>query len=169
MEDLEELKKTNKLTPRQEMFCQEYVTMGVASRAYAKVYNFNYQDPKDNLKCRVQASQLLTNPNVKSRVEELREQARQQSIIDRQMLLDASMEILLDARKGTPEMKMNRDGKFVPTGNMIQDHKGANEAIKNIMRMLGLDTQIVNANVEGKADINIATAKDFAKELMGDD
>lgn len=167
MEELEELEQTKKLTPRQEKFCQEYVSIGVAARAYAAAYDKKYDDPRENLRCRVEASTLLTNPNIKARVDEIREETRKQCIVDRQMLIDKSMEILLKALKGTPEVKMNREGKFVPTGNYIIDSKGANDAIKNIANMLGLNEQSIKAEIEAKTEVNVVTAKDVIDELIG--
>lgn len=166
MEELKELELTKKLTPRQERFCQEYINIGVAARAYALAYEKNYDDPKVNLVCRVESSKLLTNDNIKARVDELKEEQRKQCVVDRQLLIDKSMDILINALKGTPEMKLNREGKFVPTGNMIRDTKGANEAIKNIANMLGLNEQTVKAEIEAKADVNVISAKELANELI---
>ena len=167
MEELQELEQTKKLTPKQEMFCQEYTSKGIAGLAYSIAYGLNWNDPKDNRTARVNASKLLTNSNIKARVEEIREETRKNCIIDKQFLLEQCMAIMMDARVGTPEMKLNRDGKFVPTGNMIKDNKGANEAVKNMMTILGYNSTNAKVEVSGetKTELNIVTAKDVIQEL----
>lgn len=55
-----------------ELFCQEYVKPGEdflkAGRAYAKVYNFDYTDPKQRNTCDVSACDLLRNPKIHDRI-----------------------------------------------------------------------------------------------------
>lgn len=165
MEDLEKLEKEHKLTPKQEMFCQELIhNYFNQTEAYARAYGCTDRSQAQKL-----GSRLMSNEVVKARVEELKAEINKKYDVQTGQLIETLSWVIKHAQDGTPEMKMNREGKFVPTGNKTYDYKAINEATKNLMQLLGLNQTNVNANVEGKADINIATAKDFAKELMGDD
>lgn len=167
MEELQELEQTKKLTPKQEKFIDEYLECCVAGRAYAKVYGLDYNDPKDNANARKAASRLLSNVDIQARVKQLKEEQRKKSAVSREYLIAKSIDVLEGALKGVPEMKMNREGKFVPTGNYIRDNKGANDAIKNIANMLGFNEQQIKAEVEAKTEVNVVTAKDVIDELIG--
>ena len=78
------------------------------------------------------------------------------------------MWIINKAQEGSPEMKLNREGKFVPTGNKVYDFKAMNDSIRNIAAMCGFNASElkveIKANVE--SEVNVLTAKDIAKELI---
>lgn len=164
-EDLKKLEETKQLNARQEKFCQEYVSTAClnATKAYMAVYpNCKYDTAK------VSASQLLTNPNVKKRVDELKAEMIIKYDLKKEQLLHMALWVVEHAQEGIPEVKLNRDGKFVPTGNKIYDYKAINDSIKNMASMLGFNVQQVKAEVQAdvKEDVNIVTAKDIATELM---
>lgn len=60
---------------RWEKFCQAYAQDGNASAAYRAA---GYK-PRTDAACRVSASQLLTNPNIQHRINELTAEARAQA------------------------------------------------------------------------------------------
>ena len=162
MEELEELERTKKLTTKQEMFCQELIhNYFNQTEAYVKAYGC------DRDSARKSASKLMTNPDIKARVEELKKEINEQYDVQTGQLVETLSWIIKHAKEGTPEMKMNRDGKFVPTGNKVYDYKAINEAAKNLMTLLGLNETKVKAEIDGRTEVNVVTAKDVIDELIG--
>ncbi len=62
---------------KQEMFCVLYATdrdyFGNGTRSYAEAFNIDLSIPKDNIRCRVGAFDLLTKPNILDRIKNLLE------------------------------------------------------------------------------------------------
>lgn len=81
----------NKLTPKQETFCQEFIKCGNASEAYRKVYNCANMKPET---INVKACELLKNGNIKVRVKELDEQKRNDAIADAQEIQETLTKLL---------------------------------------------------------------------------
>ena len=164
-EDLKELGKSNKLNPRHELFCQEYVSGAClnATKAYMAVYPTCKYDT-----AKVNASKLLTDTNIKKRVDELKAEMVLKYDLKKEQLLAIAMWVVEHAQEGTPEVKLNRDGNFVPTGNKVYDYRAINDSVKNMSNMLGFNVQQVKAEVQAdvKEEVNIITAKDIANELM---
>jgi hypothetical protein len=161
--ELEQLESTKKLTAKQELFCQEYIQCLNQTTAYQKAYQCENRDS-----ARKNAARLMTNEVVRKRVEELKAEIVERYQLTREQVVDMAMNVYLMAKDGKPEMKLNRDGKFVPTGNKEYDFRAMNDAVKNIASMCGFNVQQVKAEVQAdvKEDVNIITAKDIATELM---
>lgn len=163
MEELEELEKTKKLTPKQEMFCQELINNYFnQTEAYCKAYGTD-----DRLNARKYASKLMTNQDIQARVEELKAEINKKYDVQQGQIIETLTWVIKNAQAGTPEMKMNRDGKFVPTGNKVYDYKAINEAAKNLMTLLGLNETKVKAEIDGRTEVNVVTAKDVASAILG--
>ena len=165
MEELEKLEKEHKLTPKQELFCQEYIQCLNQTTAYQKAYG-----TADRSNARKLGSRLMANADIQKRVEELKAEIVQRYQLSREQVIDMAMWVVNKAREGTPEMKLNRDGKFVPTGNTTYDYRAINDATKNILTMCGFNSTEIKAALSGQLDtkneVNIITAKDIANELM---
>lgn len=163
MEDLEQLEKTKNLTPKQELFCQEYIQCLNQTTAYMKAYQTD-----NRVQARKYASRLMSNEDVKKRVDELKAEIIQRYQLTREQVVDMAMNVYIMAKEGKPEMKLNRDGKFVPTGNRDYDYRAMNDAVKNIASMCGFNSTELKAEIKAQvdADVNVMTAKDIAKELM---
>lgn len=165
MEEIEKLEKEHKLTAKQEMFCQEYIQCLNQTTAYQKAYG-----TKDRVNAGKLAARLMGNEVVRNRVEELKAEIVQRYQLTREQVIDMAMKVYLLAQEGKPEMKLNRDGKFVPTGNIERDYKAMNDATKNILTMCGFNSTEIKAALTGqletKSDVNVITAKDIANELM---
>ena len=161
--ELEQLDKTKKLTPKQELFCQEYIQCLNQTVAYMKAYQTDNRE-----QARKYASRLMSNEDIKARVDELKAEIVERYQLTREQVVDMAMNVYLMAKDGKPEMKLNREGKFVPTGNKEYDYRAMNDAVKNIASMCGFNVQQVKAEVQAdvKEDVNIVTAKDIATELM---
>ena len=81
----------NKLTPKQETFCQEFIKCGNASEAYRKVYNCTNMKPET---INVKACELLKNGNVTVRIKELDEQKLNNNIADAQEIQETLTKLL---------------------------------------------------------------------------
>lgn len=163
MEELEiqELEQTKKLTPRQEKFCQEYVGCLLGYAAYQKAY----PDAKYDT-ARANAAKLLADTSIKARVQELQKEQAERYGITAGFLVEKSLEIYKLAAEGKKEYKMDRDGKFVETGDKIVDYRAMNDALKNIGSFTGLNAQTIKAAVEAKTDVKIVSAHDVAKSIL---
>ena len=163
MEDIEQLEKTKKLTPKQELFCQEYIQCLNQTTAYMNAYQTD-----NRVQARKYASRLMSNEDIRKRVDELKAEIIQRYQLTREQVVDMAMNVYIMAKQGKPEMKLNRDGKFVPTGNRDYDYRAMNDAVKNIASMCGFNSTELKAEIKAQvdADVNVMTAKDVAKELM---
>lgn len=163
MEELEQLEKTKKLTPKQELFCQEYIQCLNQTTAYQKAYGTENRSQAQKL-----GSRLMLNEVVKKRVDELKAEIIARYQLTREQVVDMAMNVYNKANEGQPEMKMNREGKFIPTGNKTYDFRAMNDAVKNIASMCGFNSTELKAEIKAQvdADVNVMTAKDVAKELM---
>ena len=94
---LEELKMTDKLTPKQEAFAMAYVECGNASNAYRMAYDVN-ENTSDN-SISVEASKLRNNPKITLRILELQELAQERHSIT----VDSLTDELENARKTAQE------------------------------------------------------------------
>ena len=83
---LEELKMTDKLTPKQEAFAMAYVECGNASNAYRMAYDVN-ENTSDN-SISVEASKLRNNTKITLRILELQELAQERHSITVDSLTD---------------------------------------------------------------------------------
>ena len=164
--ELEQLESTKKLTAKQELFCQEYIQCLNQTTAYQKAYQCENRDS-----ARKNAARLMTNEVVRKRVDELKAEIVERYQLTREQVVDMAMNVYLMAKDGKPEMKLNREGKFVPTGNKEYDYRAMNDAIKNIASMCGFNVQQVKAEVQAQveAETKVITAKDVAKAILGDD
>lgn len=103
--------KKDKLTPKQELFCQHYVDIGNASEAYRLAYNC------ENMKQATvwrNASAMLDNNKVAARIKELEEERAEMFRVDRKKVeavlmgiveLDPSDMYYIDEKTGKPRLK----------------------------------------------------------------
>ena len=163
MEELEQLEETRKLTPKQELFCQEYIQCLNQTVAYMKAYGTENRSQAQKL-----GSRLMSNEVVRKRVDELKAEIIQRYQLTREQVVDMAMNVYLMAKEGTPEKKLNREGKFVNTGNTVRDYRAMNDAVKNIASMCGFNSTEIKAELKAQvdADVNVMTAKDVARAIM---
>lgn len=114
----------NKLSPKQEMFAQEYVLSGVAAEAYRKAYPGS-QKWKDN-SVYTAASLLLSNEKVSQRVSELRQEVKERfDISAERLLLEQSRIALFDFRK-----LFDENGRLIDVTGMPDDVAAAVSSVK---------------------------------------
>lgn len=157
--DLEELIKTNKLTPKQEKFCQEYILCLNATLAYERAYGVEKSTATKI------ASRLMGNDGVKMRIRELQKQMAEEFNVTKEYLLNTSIWVINEAMKGQKQFIATKDG-VQPTGEMTHDMRAINDAIKNISAITGLNVQKVQASVDAEVKTT-TTVEDMAREILG--
>ena len=163
--EFKELEKTHKLTPRQELFCQEYVMCLIGTEAYLKAYpNVKYDAAK------VSAHRLLTNGNILARIDELQEEMRKAIKVTPEFLVMKSMEVIQRAAKGEVSEYCTKTGRLVRGKELKVDNRAINDAIRNISAITGLNAQTIKAQaqVEAKATIEVSQADTIAEDLFGE-
>ena len=84
-------KMENKLTPKQEKFCREFIKCGNASEAYKRAYDCKNMKPET---INVKACELLKNGNITVRIKELDEQKLNNNIADAQEIQETLTKLL---------------------------------------------------------------------------
>lgn len=125
------------LTQKQENFCLAYVETGNASEAYRQSYDASKTKPEN---IAAEASRLLANPNISTRVEELRAIAVEKTAITVQDLI-----------KELEEARQAALGAETPQAS------AATAATMGKAKLLGMDKQIIdmNGNVSHNILLNI--------------
>ena len=106
----------NKLSPKQEKFCQEYLNTGNATQSYI---NAGYSKTG----AEAGSSRLLINVNIKTRLDELKKEAQKEFKVDRKFLFDGYMELIEKHKDLTPAVAK---GSYDSIAKMF----GLNEADK---------------------------------------
>lgn len=106
----------NKLSPKQEKFCQEYINTGNATQSYI---NAGYSKTG----AEAGSSRLLINVNIKARLDELKKEAQKEFKVDRKFLFDGYMELIEKHKDLTPAVAK---GSYDSIAKMF----GLNEADK---------------------------------------
>ncbi len=148
-ENSAENKDKFKLTPQQEKFCREYVLNGCKQKKAAISAGYS---PKT---ASAQASRLLTNVNILSRVHAIQIEELKKASITPEFVMLQYLEIYNRCMQNKPVMEWDySEHKLVETGEYAFDSKGANEALKKMGEYLAMFKQNVNTNVSGSLDVN---------------
>jgi phage terminase small subunit len=131
------------LTDKQMNFVNEYMKDMNGAAAYLRA---GYKCSEDA--ARVNASRLLTNDNVKAEIATRQAQLQQESNISVQWVL-TSFKSIAERCMQAEEVK-DRDGNG--TGEYKFDSSGANKALENIGKYLGMFTDKVRMDVSGGLD-----------------
>jgi hypothetical protein len=131
---------SNKLTIKQENFCQEYVNTGNATEAYRRAYNASKM--KDEV-ISVKASELLKSGKVSVRVGELKAQVAEKFEVTREKL----GKMLLDRAELVNKMQeLAKKDKLTSTEEsqyarllMLLKASDGNKAIDLLSKMFGLN------------------------------
>ena len=82
--------ESSELNEKQLLFCKLFVSrdfFGNGTHAYAEAYDKDLEDPKQYNVCKVAASELLTKPNILTRInEELTDAGLNDNFVDKQLL-----------------------------------------------------------------------------------
>lgn len=146
----------NKLTIKQENFCNFYVESGNASDAYRRAYSC---DKMKDEAVAVEASKLKDSPNVALRIDELKSALQSKSDITKERILkELSAIVFADIRDyviydgesvrfkafdllTNEQAKAIESIKQTPSGIELKLH-GKNWSIEKVCKMLGFDAPI---------------------------
>lgn len=131
----------NKLTPKQESFCQLYIELGNASEAYRQSYNVRENTTEGTIN--VKSSRMLKESKISLRVAELRDSVKQEHKIDRDYIVKGLLEIISDADY---TFKLGQDAKLTKEDSkafyrIMQQTKNTDKlrALETLAKMLGLN------------------------------
>jgi len=126
-----------KLTPKQELFCQEYIKdLNGKQAAIRAKYAPNSAE--------VQASRMLINVKVQARIAELQAVALKANKIDAQWVLRQAVEVYNRCMQVNPVLV-----KGEPTGSYKFDSSGANRALELIGKHADIAAFGDNSNSKG--------------------
>ena len=144
--DMAQDNNKDRLTPKQEMFCQHYVDIGNASEAYRLSYNCANMKPSV---VNVKASELLNNGKIRVRVNELMAQRAEETKVDRKRVEEVLMGIV-DLDPAEMYYVDEETGK-VRLKSPNQMPKRMRKALKKIKNKLGEITYEFNGKTEAAA------------------
>ena len=131
----------NRLSPKQERFCEEYVVDYNAGQAAKRAGYSEKAAPQ--IGCR-----LLKNANILARVRELQAEQAERLAITSDWTMVQLRECVMRCMQKTPVLEWDPEAKeMVETGEWQFDSKGAAKALELIGRHLGM--------FEGKAHVTI--------------
>lgn len=83
------------LTPKQEAFAQAFIDLGVASHAYKKAYN---TENMEYTTIKREAHELVKHPAVSARIKMLRDEAKEDIQITREMIASKMYDIMSNTK-----------------------------------------------------------------------
>ena len=143
---------------RHERFCQEYVVDYNGTQAAIRA---GYKEKN----ARVQASALLTNPNILSRVHELQKDQLDRLALSQDYVVLQLLETYKCCREPTPVMRYDPSiGEMEETGMYQFDSKGALRALELIGKHLGMFGDKVHVS----GSLNTGQLSNVLAQLRGD-
>lgn len=151
--------KDEKLTPKQERFCQEYVVDYNGAQAAIRA---GYSERT----ARNQACVLLTKPNILARVRELQAEQVQRLSISQDYVVLQLMETYARCMAVQPVMVWDPSaGGKVESGEYVFDSKGALRALELLGKHLGMfDDRL---NISGGLNMGCEKLDQVIAQLMG--
>lgn len=108
-----------KLTKNQQLFCQEYLKLGMnGTQAYLNVY----KTCKKEETARTNASRLLTNANIKNYISELQKKIEEKAVVTIGNIVDELAAIAFIDRTGISSID-NNDVKMTNTDKLNKNQK----------------------------------------------
>tara|TARA_R110002167_G_scaffold106599_7_gene273255 strand:+ start:408 stop:863 length:456 start_codon:yes stop_codon:yes gene_type:complete len=145
---------SKKLTDKQERFSQLVVKYGNQSKAYREAYDVK-ESTKDTT-VTVKASELMTDGNVSVRVEQLRNESKQEHKIDRDSIALGLLKIINDVDYTVDLAKLKSgEATEVKKFYMMKEVNTVTDKLRAydmLMKMYGL-------NAPKKIDVNITSFK----------
>lgn len=142
----------NKLTEIQDKFCEAYVETGVASEAFRRAYPSASRLKDSTIWSK--SSRLMKNPLVEKRIMELKEEARRNSDVTKQEILDLCRDIIRGQQVPDHQETTPRGKKVVGMSRSW--------AVDRLCKMLGFD-QALELNIKTKEEE--MSEEDIRKEI----
>lgn len=143
---------------RHERFCQEYVIDYNGAKAAIRA---GYKEAN----ARSQASALLTNPNILSRVRELQHEQVERLAVTQDFVVVQLIDTYNCCREPTPVREYDREsGEWVETGMYQFDSKGALRALELLGKHLGM----YNDKLQLSGKVDTGQLDNVLKQLRGD-
>lgn len=154
-------KASQKLNARQELFAQYYVKVLNAEKA-AKLAGYS----EKNARC--QASQVLNNPKVRERIEELRTAQLKPVHLDANRVLGMILDVFETSSQKVETRAKTPNGK--PVIGML-DPKNAVRSVDMLARHVALykDSLTINTNAEAAKMLSAAYARVEGLSIENDD
>ena len=147
------------LTPKQEAFCLAYYETGNASEAYRSTYNVRPTTKDESV--RVSAAQLVKDPNIALRLQQLQERAASKVVLSRAWVLERlmrnadkgiEMDDLAASNKALELLgKVDELAMFVERSNVTSDnrHHHSAEPLSPFAQHLA---EVLGRGTEGEAE-----------------
>ncbi|MGN1161956.1 MAG: terminase small subunit [Candidatus Fimenecus sp.] len=146
-----------KLTQQQELFCREYVIDYNGTQAACRA---GYSEKT----ARSQASRLLTNDNILSRIHAIQIEELKKLSVTPESVIMRYLEIYDRCMQNKPVMEWDySEHKLVETGEYTFDSKGAINALTKIGDYLAMFSK--NINLSGKVDTGNSELAEILKQL----
>lgn len=139
---------TDKVNNKHELFCREYVvdyngTQAAIRAGYSKKT------------AHVQASALLRNPKVLTRVRELQKEQTERLAISQDWVVLQLVDVVQKSKDPIPVMEWDyEEKKLVKTGEYSFDSKGATKALELLGKHLGMYTDKMEVSTAGVTILN---------------
>lgn len=141
----EEKKNEIKLTPQQERFCRAYVLNGGKQKEAAITAGYSRKTAS------AQASRLLTNVNILSRVHAIQIEELKKASITPEFVMLQYLKVFNRCMQNEPVMEWDySEHKLVEKGEYTFNSKGANDALEKMGEYLAMFTK--NINHSGKVE-----------------
>lgn len=139
---------TDKVNNKHELFCREYIvdyngTQAAIRAGYSKKT------------AHVQASTLLKNPKVLTRVRELQKEQTERLVISQDWVIQQLVDVVEKCLKPVEVMEWDYEAKEMRgTGTFTFDSKGATKALELLGKHLGMYTDKMEVSTAGVTILN---------------
>lgn len=145
------------MTPKQELFCLEYLKDLNATAAYKRA---GYRCKTDTV-ARVEASKLLANPNIAKRIQKAMDERAAETMVDANYVLTTIVNTIERCKQATPVLDRKGDLVMVstPAGDIAPAYTFEAQAVLKGAELLGKHLKLFTDKIEhgGELSFTITT------------